>query len=118
MLEIIQGRGTGKAKQLLAAARENNAAIITQNKPAFEVKAKSLGFEDIEILDYQDLQNDNYTFGKPMYIHNGDKMLSWLLDYYYNIQVAGFTATSENAQSTKQHEPRQKPQKKTKTKGI
>ncbi len=110
MLEIIQSRGTGKAKQLLTAARQNHAIILTQNKPAFEVKAKSLGFNDVEIIDYQDLQTDNYSFGQPVYIHNADKVLEWIFDYYYNIKVQGFTATSNNNPS-----PPKQPKKKKQT---
>ena len=96
MITIIQNRGTGKAKKLLETARENDAIIITQDKRAFEVKAKSYGFSDIEILDYEDLENDNYTIDKPVLVHNGDKFLEYLLDRYYGLDIVGFSATQED----------------------
>lgn len=95
MITIIQNRGTGKAKKLLEIARENGATIITQDKRAFEVKAKSYGFSDVEILDYEDLENDNYTIDKPVLVHNGDKFLEYLLDRYYGLNIIGFSATQE-----------------------
>ena len=96
MITIIQNRGTGKAKKLLEIAHENNATIITQDKRAFEVKAKSYGFSDIEILDYEDLENDDYIIAKPVLIHNGDKFLEYLLDRYYGLKPIGFSATQED----------------------
>ena len=96
MITIIQNRGTGKAKKLLETACEKNATIITQDKRAFEVKAKSYGFSDVEILDYEDLEDDNYTIDKPVLVHNGDKFLEYLLDRYYGLDIIGFSATQED----------------------
>jgi hypothetical protein len=93
MITIIRDRDSGKAKEILELARKNNAFIITQDKRAFQVKAKSYGYGDIEIKDYDDLNNDNYTLARPAIIHNGDKMLQWLMDQYYGIDILGFSAT-------------------------
>ena len=93
MITIIKERGTGKAQQLLATARENNAIILTQDKRAFKVKAHSYGYDDINILDYEDLENDNYDLTKPVLIHNADKVLEYLLDRYYGLVPIGFSAT-------------------------
>ena len=93
MKTIIRGRDSGKAKELLQYARENNCFIITQDKRAFRVKAHNYGFNDIEIIDYDDLRNDNYPVGITALIHNGDKMLVALLDKFYGIDVIGMTAT-------------------------
>ncbi len=96
MLTIIDERDSGKAEKLLAAARQNNAFIITQNKRAFQVKAHNLGYDDITIVDYDDLQLDNYPIALPALVHNGDKMLHWLLSKYFLIDALGFSATKEN----------------------
>ena len=93
MLTIIRDRDSGKAHQLLEAARKLNCAILTQDKHAFEVKANSYGFEDVPIIDYDDLKNDNYDYGGNILIHNGDKVLQWLFDYFYGLEVKGFSAT-------------------------
>lgn len=101
MITIIDKQETGKTKKLLTAAQKNNGIIVTQNKRAFEVKAKNLGFDDIEIIDYNDLNNMNYSFLKPILIHNGDKMLHWLMQQNYHLDVIGFTATIPNKKEEK-----------------
>ena len=95
MLTIIKNRGTGKAQQLLAAARKNNAIILTQDKRAFKVKAHSYGYDDIPILDYEDLENDDYDLTQPILLHNADKILEYLFDRYYGLKPIGFSATME-----------------------
>jgi len=96
MITIIRGRDSGKAKELLEAAQEYNAAIITQNKRSFLVKAHNYGFHDVEVLDYDDLMNDNYDVNKPVLIHNADKMLYHMIQNHYGLDMIGFTATEEN----------------------
>ena len=96
MITIIDGRETGKTKKLLETAKEKDAIILTQDKRAFEVKAKSYGYSNITILDYEDLENDNYDLNRPLMIHNGDKLLYYLMDRYYGLSVVGFTATQED----------------------
>lgn len=96
MKVIIDGRGTGKAKQLLeAAAKAEKSAILTQDKRALEVKANSYGIKDVKIFDYEDLENDNIEIYTNLYIHNADKFLEYLCDRYYGLKVGGFTATLE-----------------------
>ena len=95
MLTIINNRDTGKAQQLLTAAREKNAIILTQDKRAFKVKAHSYGYDDIKILDYEDLENDDYDLTQPVLLHNADKILEYLFDRYYGLKPIGFSATME-----------------------
>ena len=90
---IIRNRDSGKAAELLTYAREQGAAVITQNKRAFKVKASSLGYDDVEILDYEDLIHDNYNENKPIVIHNGDKCLFYLMDKFFGLSMIGFSAT-------------------------
>ena len=96
MLTIINERETGKAQQLLEIAREKHAIILTQDKRAFKVKAKSYGYDDINILDYEDLENDDYNLDSPILIHNADKVLDYLFDRYYGLKPIGFSATQED----------------------
>ena len=95
MKTIIRGRGSGKAKELLQFARENNAIVVTADKRAFQVKADSYGFNDIKIIEYNDLLENNFDISKPVVIHNGDKMLQWLIDKFFCLDVIGMTATAE-----------------------
>lgn len=93
MKTIIRNRDSGKSKELLEYAQAHNAAILTQNKRAFKVKADSLGFNNVTILDYQNLENDDYEWYKDIVVHNGDKVLKELINKYYSLNVIGFTAT-------------------------
>ena len=95
MKVIIRGRDSGKAKELLAYAREHHAAVLTQDKHTFKVKAAGYGYDEIEILDYQDLYNDNYNWNTPIVVHNADKLLYYLMDKYYGLTTIGFTLTIE-----------------------
>lgn len=95
MLTIIRDRDSGKAKQLLEIARENHYTILTQDKHAFEVKARGYGFDDVEIIDIEDLKDDNYEYGGDILVHNGDEMLEWIFDYFYGLNVKGFSATAQ-----------------------
>lgn len=96
MITIINGRGTGKSKQLLEQARANNAIILTKDKRGFEVKAKAYGYDNIDILDYEDLENDDYNLTRPILIHNVEHYLDYMTDRYYGLKVLGFSATKEN----------------------
>ena len=93
MKTIIRGRDSGKAKELLKFARERGAAILTQDKHAFKVKAENYGYADIEVIDYKDLHDDNYDWHMPIVVHNGDKLLYTLMDKYYGLTTIGFSAT-------------------------
>lgn len=90
---IIRDRDSGKAQELLQYAKENNAIVITQNKRAFKVKAESLGYNEITIIDYEDLKYGNYKVNIPVVVHNGDKMLYSLIDHLFNLETIGFSAT-------------------------
>lgn len=96
MLTIIGNRGSGKAKQLMEAAAKTNGTILTQNKRALYVKAHAYGYDNLNIIDYEDLRNPRIQIpDSPIYVHNGDKVLTWLLEKYYGISIAGFSATLE-----------------------
>ena len=95
MKTIIRGRDSGKAAELFAYARETGATVLTKNKFALRVKANSLGYDDVSIIGYEDLVNDNYDNNVPIVIHNGDDALQWLMRDNYYVNVIGFSATVE-----------------------
>ena len=94
MKTIIRNRDSGKAKELLEYARNTNSFVITQDKRAFQVKAHSYGIDDIPIVDYEDMTNNNYPSQKTVVVHNGDKMLKWFLERF-GIELIGFSATEQ-----------------------
>lgn len=94
MKAIIRRRDSGKAAELLQFARENDAVVLTENKRAFEVKAKALGYGDVKIVEASDLLFDDY-FGDKLVVHNADKWLSTLFSSTYGMKMIGFSATEE-----------------------
>ena len=92
MKTIINGRETGKARQLIEYAAENNAVIAAENPDAFRVKAKSYGFPNVEVVDWNDVLVDElYLPHKKFVIHNADKFMRWA----FGENLIGFSATLE-----------------------
>ena len=93
MIKVIGPRGTGKTTKLFELARKNNAMILTSNSRAMREKARSRGYEDIEIIGYGDLDNDDYSLNKNVLVDNADDVLNYLMNKFYSIKVIGYTAT-------------------------
>ncbi len=93
MINIIGPRGSGKTIKLLQAAREKNNIILTSNSRALREKAKSLGYRDVEIIGFGDLDNDNFSLGKDVLIDNIDSVCDYLLNKFYGLEIVGFSVT-------------------------
>ena len=92
MKTIIRERETGKARQLIEYAAENNAVIAAENPEAFRVKAKSYGFPEVKIVSWSDVCCDDiYLPHEKFVIHNADKFLQ----YAFGENCIGFSATLE-----------------------
>ena len=52
---IIGNAGTGKTKELLQAAKENNAVVVCRNPDAMRVKAQNYGFYGMEFYGYDEI---------------------------------------------------------------
>lgn len=69
MKVIARPMGTGKTRELLELAAENNGQVLTTDKRALKVKAEAYGI-DVPIFDIYDLmEDDNYDHDKTIYIH-------------------------------------------------
>lgn len=75
MIKIIGARNTGKTKQLLEAANKMQGTVLAENKEALKVKANSYGFYDVNIINYQDLIDGNYYYGRPFFIQKAELFL-------------------------------------------
>lgn len=96
MISIIGPRGSGKTIKLFEEARKNKGMILTTNSRALRIKAKELGYDDLEINGFGDLKNDDYSIAKPALVDECPHFLAGLLEKYYNIEMIGFNATNEN----------------------
>ena len=74
----------GKTRYLLEYSSKNQVPIITSNKHTLEIKAHEYGIDNAKILDYEDLDDDNFEIGECV-VHNGDEVLTWLLDRFYGL---------------------------------
>ena len=61
MKRIIGPRGTGKTKELMQVAQENEALFVCANPQAMRVKAHNYGFIGIDFIDYIEFFNGNYV---------------------------------------------------------
>lgn len=101
MRVIISEKDTGKTHELLRLASQVHGIVLTNNKRALQVKAESYGFNNVTIIDYNDLKNDTYPLGYPLFVHNGEKALAWLLKQYFYLNTQGMTATITEPQFKK-----------------
>lgn len=108
MRVIVSERDTGKTHELLRLAEQAHGIVLTNNKHALQVKAEAYGFKDIPIIDYTDLRNDTYPLGYPLFVHNGEKALSWLLKQYFYLNTQGMTATITEPQFNKNNKNQKK----------
>ena len=94
MINIIGPRGSGKTTRLFKIAKENDGIILTFNSRALREKAKSLGYKDLEIIGFGDLDRDNFSLGKDVYVDNIDYVCNYLLNKFYGLELAGFSVTT------------------------
>lgn len=86
--------GTGKTKELLSIAAKNNGQVLTTNKAALQVKAKSYGI-DVPIIDLYDLSEKDYDLNKQIYINKIEDIALELMGLPMT-SVGGFSIRMEN----------------------
>ena len=95
MKAIARPIGTGKTKELLLLAAENNGYVFTNNKRALQVKAEAYGIYNLEIIDWDDLFGGALNSAKPIYIHKLEDVMQELLYADYGLNLEGFTVALE-----------------------
>ena len=90
MKQIIRGRDSGKARELVIFAAENDATIVTENPFTFKVKAEAYGYSNVDIIAWDDLTH-MLEIPDKLVIHNLDKFINFLFEN----KVIGFSATEE-----------------------
>lgn len=101
MNRIIDGRGTGKTKQLMLAAKDAHGTIVCANPRAMEEKAYAYGIIGINFISYSDYLN-HITFSQDSDMGNYfiDEVEE-LLNYIQTIRIVqgkfcGYTLTNED----------------------
>ena len=95
MKVIARPVGTGKTKELMDAALEAGGTILTTNKRALAVKAQSYGFDDLDIIDLNDLLYGNIDNTKPLFIHKLDDVAQEYLKADFHLDLRGFSVRIE-----------------------
>lgn len=94
---IFRERDSSKARELFEIATAQNATIITTNAPALRVKAKSYGYNNLDIVDVAELFSNAENFvNRPIILHNIDKMVNNYFHFAFNTHVIAMSATVEN----------------------
>lgn len=80
MLRIIDETSTGKTKQLLLAAAENNGIVLSKNPEALRQKAHSYGIAGIkDFISYYDILLDKNLTNENIYIDEIEEVIERLL---------------------------------------
>ena len=92
MYRIIGNKASGKTRQLMEIAKENNAIFVCSNPRAMEAKAHAYGIVGIEFIDYFTFLDDK---GKEPANYVIDE-IEMLLHYMFgmNRNLTGYTLTN------------------------
>lgn len=95
---IMRGQGSGKTKELLLYAKENDAIVLTRNPYALREKAYAYGIVGLEIYDYATFDTGAAVFnGRKVVFHKLDETIADFCKYY-NCDFIGATMNKENAE--------------------
>ena len=95
-MELILGaRGSGRTLRCFNYARENNVIIISNNARALRVKAKALGFDDIEIIAPNELNGDHTNCKVLLYKWDKDIKSQWKYEEGLDIVAISFDEECE-----------------------
>ena len=68
MYQIIDKRATGKTSRLMLLAQEAHGIFVCADPQIMKEKAENYGFNNFEIISYQDFLKQNYEFNKMIFI--------------------------------------------------
>lgn len=91
MKVIARPIGTGKTKELMDIALESDGIILTTNKRALSTKAQAYGFDNLEIVDWNDLLYGNYDKEKPLFVHKLDDVMKEYFFKDFNLNLVGYS---------------------------
>lgn len=89
MNRIIDGRGTGKTKELMEVAKANHGIILCANPYAMESKAKAYGITGISFFSYDTILNPDSRV--PVYIDEIENYMKCRLP-----NLSGYTLSNED----------------------
>lgn len=91
MVQIIDGRSTGKTRKLFEVAKEKGATIVCSNPSAFADKAFRYGIYGLDFMSYGDLICGNHTPQTNVMIDEVEEFLQYFSSYAPVCQILGYT---------------------------
>ena len=91
---IVRGNSSGKTKELLMFAKENNLAVICRDAVAMERKAQAYGIYGLIFFSYEEvvcLYAVESEFNNSFVVDEVESFLS----YFFGNNCRGFTQTVE-----------------------
>ena len=92
---IVRENSSGKTRELLEFAKENNLVVICRNKAAMERKAQAYGIYELIIFSYDEvvyLYNEGIDFNNyPFVVDEVESFLS----FFFGSECRGFTQTTD-----------------------
>lgn len=96
MYRIINGKGTGKTKELFHLAKENDAAIVCFDPIASQKRAHNYGLTGINFVSYYDFLNNNVKYtNKNLYIEDMEFFGHYVAGCTSNF-LDGYTLSNED----------------------
>lgn len=92
---IVRENSSGKTKELLMFAKENNLVVICRNAAAMERKAQAYGIHGLVIFSYDDvvyLYNEGIDFNNHSFVVDE---VEGFLSHFFGNECCGFTQTVE-----------------------
>ncbi len=92
MKVIARPAGTGKTKELLELADNEFGQVLTTNKRALQAKADAYDYDNVLIIDWNDMMYGNYSERRPLFIHKAEDVLQELLNSdFAGIELKGLS---------------------------
>lgn len=94
MERIIDGRSTGKTKQLLELAKENDATVVCSNPISMRAKAENYSLIGINFITYTDffVNESQWTEDDKFYVDELENFVRFIS----NNSLKGYTLTNED----------------------
>lgn len=96
MVQIIDGRGTGKTSRLLLLAKENNYIIACHNPEVLRDKSYNYGITGLEIISYKELLKGCYGKSNPdkILIDELEMFTKYVVSQWHR-ELVGYTLSKE-----------------------
>jgi len=86
VIRIISGEGTGKTKQIIQLAVEQNAVVVCEDVNRMLEKEHAYGITGVDFISYHDFLNDP-PVGRKIFVDDLDK-------FAYHLGISGYTLST------------------------